>query len=70
MNESARQRGVGRIAKELCQLYQQQIETLQEGTLTDLGEGELKRYSDRKRRARELRVALVNLRTQSSENRM
>ena len=70
MNEVGRRRRVGRIAKELCQVYQQQVDTLQEGTLTDLAEGELKRYSDRKQQARELRVALVNLRPRFSEDRM
>jgi hypothetical protein len=66
MNESAPQRNVSRIAKELCQLYQQQIDTLQEGTLTDLAEGELKQYSERKRKTTELQATLKTLRVRPS----
>jgi hypothetical protein len=47
-----------RIAKELFELYIKQVDTLRQGTLAGLPEGELKKYSDRKRRARELRTTL------------
>jgi hypothetical protein len=60
MSES-RVRGIERIAKRLCELYTQQVDTLRQGTLTSLAEGELKQYSDRKRLAGELHTALKKL---------
>jgi hypothetical protein len=67
MNENAsRSRTVHRIANELCDLYQQQVDTLQQGTLAGLAEGELKQYSDRKRQVRELHMALKTLRPRPS----
>ncbi len=47
-----------RIANELCELYQRQIDTLQQGTLAGLPEAKLKSYRERQRRIRELQVAL------------
>jgi hypothetical protein len=55
------------IAKRLCELYQKQVDTLQQGTLTGLADGELKQYSERKRQTRELHVALKNLRSRHIE---
>ncbi len=63
MNESR----LTSIAKRLCELYQKQVETLQHGTLTHLAEGELKRYSERKRQTRDLHTTLNNLRSRRIE---
>jgi hypothetical protein len=60
MNES-RLRSIDRIARKLCELYQQQVDTLQQGTLAGLADGELKQYSRRRRQTRELHMALNNL---------
>jgi hypothetical protein len=62
MNETR----IGSIAKKLLELYQKQVETLQQGTLAGLAEGELKRYSDRKRQVRELHMVLKTLRPRPS----
>lgn len=67
MNENVpRSRSIHEIANELCDLYQQQVDTLQQGTLVGLAEGELKQYSDRKRQVCELQVALKTLRPRPS----
>jgi hypothetical protein len=55
------------IARRLCELYQKQVDTLQQGTLTGLADGELKRYSERKRQTRALHVALKTLRSRRIE---
>ena len=60
---------IDRIAKDLVELYTQQVDTLRQGTLAGLPEGELKKYSDRKRRARELRTALRTIRSRRIEAR-
>jgi hypothetical protein len=44
MNENAPRRSSDQIAKDLRQLYEEQMDTLQEGTLTHVPEGELKQY--------------------------
>jgi hypothetical protein len=63
MNENAsRSRRIHKIANALCDLYQQQVDTLQQGTLAGLAQGELKGYSDRWRQVRELHMALKTLR--------
>lgn len=46
----SRRRSIHRIAGELCELYQQQIDTLQHDTLAGLPEGELEQYSERQER--------------------
>ena len=49
MNENARRsRTVHQIANELCDLYQQQVDTLQQGTLAGLAEGGLKKVLRKK----------------------
>jgi hypothetical protein len=58
MNENAPRHSIDRIAKDLRQLYQEQVDTLQQGTLTGLAAGELKQYSERKRKTCELRAEL------------
>jgi len=55
------------IARRLCELYQKQVDTLQQGTLTGLADGELKRYSERKRQTCALHVALKTLRSRRIE---
>jgi hypothetical protein len=60
---------IARMAKELLELYARQVNTLRQGTLANLPEGELKRYSDRKRRARDLYAALTTLRVRRIEAR-
>jgi len=53
MNEStphSRRRNIRKIAAELCELYQQQIDTLQHGTLAGLPKGKLEQYSKRQKR--------------------
>jgi hypothetical protein len=46
MNENAVRTSlnISQIANELCELYQLQIDTLQQGTLAGLAETELKQY--------------------------
>ena len=59
MNEKApRSRSIHEGANELCDLYQQQVDTLQQGTLSGLAEGELKQYSERKRQVGERHMTL------------
>ncbi len=67
MNENARRsRSIHEIANKLCDLYQQQVDTLQQGTLTGLAESGLKQYSEKKRQVRELHIALKTLRPRPS----
>jgi hypothetical protein len=65
MNESR----LTSIAKRLLELCQKQVETLQQGTLTGLADGELKRYSERKQQALELHIALKTLRSRRADAR-
>jgi hypothetical protein len=65
MNESK----LDGIAKKLRELYQQQVDTLRQGTLAGLADGELKQYSDRKRQTRALHAALKTLRSRRIEAR-
>jgi len=67
MNDNTpRSRIIHEIANELCNLYQHQVDTLQQGTLVGLAEGELRQYSDRKQQVRELHMALKTLRLRPS----
>lgn len=67
MNENAsRPHRIHQVANELCNLYQQQVDTLQQGTLAGLAEAELKQYSEVKRKTRELQAALKTLRPRPS----
>jgi hypothetical protein len=69
MNENTpRSRIINEIANELCSLYQQQVDTLQQGTLVGLAEGELKQYSQRKQQVHELHMALKTLRLRPSQD--
>jgi hypothetical protein len=61
MNEAAakaRPRSIYRVADELCELYQQQIDTLRGGTLASLPEAEVTRYEDKRRQIADLQVEL------------
>ncbi len=43
-----------------------EVDTLRQGTLAGMAEGDLKQYSDRKRQVRELQMVLKHLRTRPS----
>jgi hypothetical protein len=60
MNEApkARPRSIYRVADELCEMYQQQIDTLRGGTLSGLPEAEVKRYGEKRRRIADLQAEL------------
>ena len=49
---------ISQIANELCELYQLQIDTLQQGTLAGLAQAELKLYRERQEQIRELTSCL------------
>lgn len=51
-------RDVQKIARELCALLQEQMDTLAEDNLADLCEAELAAYQMRKEKIRELRAEL------------
>jgi hypothetical protein len=51
---------ISQIANELCELYQMQIDTLQQGTLAGLAQAELKLYRERQEQIRELKKVLMN----------
>jgi hypothetical protein len=61
MNEAApkaRPRSIYRVADELCELYQQQIDTLQGGTLAGLPGAEVTQYEEKRRRIADLQAEL------------
>jgi hypothetical protein len=61
MNEAASKltpRSIYYIANELCERYQRQIDTLQQGTLAGLPRAEIKQYEARKRRIADLQAEL------------
>lgn len=61
MNEAAlkaRPRSIYRVAYELCELYQQQIDTLRGGTLVGLPDAEVSRYEEKRRRIAALQTEL------------
>jgi hypothetical protein len=57
-SQKSRPRNIYQIANDLCELYQQQIDTLQGGTLAGLSKAESAQYSERQRKIRELQAAL------------
>jgi hypothetical protein len=51
-------RSIYLVGNELCELYQQQIDTLQQGTLAGLPQAVFKLYEERRRRIAELQREL------------
>jgi hypothetical protein len=54
------------VAKRLCQLYQEQVDALQYGTIAGLPERDLKQYVERRRQIGELQAELCASSSQAS----